>query len=664
MDRERARKLSIEIPIHLKPPPYRPGDGPPLAPIGITPEHDSDAFIIDKRVLPSITPQGELKLLMYYVVGWPDLPAARITVLATKAYEYVSARTVEDFEYKDLLEREAEIERQEAEKRRKAEIAMKKKMMKPTSATDTPTIPGTPTSFGQKRRGRPSKAELQARRLARQAGIDPSQSTEAALPSTTISGPSLSTPQKKGARVIPTDVEEDEEAELDDAIYQQLYGDEGAAEDMDIDDLMEDGDIPPDNGRKSKSSGLEIRSYARTLWPNQDSTLVNRANGSFAPKSSTSHVPIPKVLKSNKQFPPPPRQADGRPYVTPVPAPRPLYHVEKKPKPIKSDKRQSTTQVPVPTPFRSTKEFPKPKAFDGRHSTTPVPVPSWPQPPAPRAAQSASVPPPELSRSSPRHHGFTPAGRSSSQWPSAPRRSPRDSVPRFSSPHSQSNFSESEHPSSSRPKKTPKPKPKSKSEPQADEAQVYEVKRLEGDKILTINGVPSRFFKVRWEGNWPASQNPTWEPEDNIPPKLVKHYLKKKAARRKSATAGTGDSNYYGDGSAGDRSNDTPGKASSRHPLTLKRKYSSVAEAVAGGEEDLERLRDEAAGWDRDRFADRGGAEDRYEGEDEGDDDEEEMLVVDTSPNARGSKRAHELGAAFMRDLAAAIHPANMKGCP
>ncbi|KAI2623523.1 hypothetical protein GGS26DRAFT_223325 [Hypomontagnella submonticulosa] len=644
MDQKRTPKPSIVIPLPSKPPPYRPGDGPLLAPIGIVLEHDSDAFIVDKRVLPSTTRDGKLKLQMYYVVGWPDLPAARITVLATEVHDYVSPRVVEDFEYRDLLERDEEIERREAEKRRKAQIAAEKRMAKYTNAAGTSAIPEAPTSLGQKKRGRPSKAQLQARRLARQTGIDNSQCTKATLPSTNTSGPSLSTPQKKRARETPTDIEEDEEADLDDAILNQLYGDntagEADVEDMDIDDSQEDGDIP----------GLEIRSYARTLWLNKDSTLVNRANGSLAPKSSTSHVPVPEVLRSNKQFHRPPKQPGGRPRTTPVPVPRPFNHDEKKPTSLIPDRRQSTTHVPVPTPFGVGKELSRPKAPDIGQSMTPVPVPSWSRLKAPKGARSTPILPPEPPEFSAKHHGFTPAGRSSAQWPAEPRRSRRNTPARSSVAPSQSDHEERER--SSRPKKkTPKPKPET--EPQQEE-QVWEVKRLEGDKIIDVDGAPERYFKVRWEGNWPRDQNPTWEPEDNIPPGLVKQYLKKKAARRKTASPGSSSAA------------NTPSKASSRHPLTLKRKYSSVAEAFAGDEDELG---DSAAERNEDRRAD-GGSGDRYGTNDDDyvdDDDDVEMLVVEPSPSARGSKRvsrAEKLGAAFMRDLAAAIYPANVEQRP
>lgn len=67
---------------------------------------------------------------------------------------------------------------------------------------------------------------------------------------------------------------------------------------------------------------------------------------------------------------------------------------------------------------------------------------------------------------------------------------------------------------------------------------LYEVDRLEDDFIATADEgtghvEPVRFFLVRWKGDWPPDQNPTWEPADNLPPRMVRQYLKKAARRRK-----------------------------------------------------------------------------------------------------------------------------------
>ncbi|KAI2472400.1 hypothetical protein F4781DRAFT_360685 [Annulohypoxylon bovei var. microspora] len=678
MEGEQTRKSRIQIPLPSKPRPYRPGDGPPLAPLRVRPEYGSTAFLIDKRVLPGTARNGELQLQMYYVVGWWDVPAARVAILATKILEYVSPGVLEDFEYRALLERDAEMEIEEERKKEKAEIAKKRKVVKSTDATDTPTTPGTPTAPGQRRRGRPSKAELQARKLSKQSSVNNSESVEVALPPTSTSGPSLSTPQKKRATEIVTDMEEVDAADPDDAIHRQLCGDNSdAVEEMDVDeDKDEDedgdddegdddeGDISLDRVPGATSSGLEISSYARKLWLNQDSTLFKSANGSLALKSSTtSYVPVPEVLRSNKQ----PWELPAQ---TPLPPPIPKPRPPQPPKPINEQLRkppisrvQSTTPVPVPTPVKSDKKIPlqypqllqrphpstlkpKPSSFENKQSTTPVPVFQHPLLKSGKCAATPSAPPSQTPKpkTSPQHHGFTPAGRSSGHWPSE---TPKASIEAAAdSPLNRPAVH------SSLPKKrthAPKPKPAATT----NQGRVWVVLRLEGDKLVHAHGRRTRYFKVRWAGDWPPDQNPTWEPEDNIAPGLVQRYLKSKpkaAARRRTT------------GSPTKNGVNSPLRA---HPLALKRKYSSVAEAFAGDADDLDELRNsaesggEANGGAAVKGKSRRSAGYAYYEDEEG---EDEILVVTTEQESglkrrdpRPKKKADELGVAFMRDLAAAI---------
>ncbi|KAK7951398.1 uncharacterized protein PG986_007126 [Apiospora aurea] len=148
--------------------------------------------------------------------------------------------------------------------------------------------------------------------------------------------------------------------------------------------------------------------------------------------------------------------------------------------------------------------------------------------------------------------GFTPVGRAAGLWgPQKHSRSPeleRASTP-ASDPHKEAN------PKSHRKKRRRLSKP----EPQFEPA--WEVKRLEGHRISDVDGQLVRFFKVRWEGDWPPSENPTWEPEENLHPGLVKQYLKKKAKAERTNTELM-----------------SPLLIPPRPP----RKYSSVAEAFEG----------------------------------------------------------------------------------
>ncbi|OTB06585.1 hypothetical protein M426DRAFT_318654 [Hypoxylon sp. CI-4A] len=645
MEPIQTRDSQIQVPVHSKPPSYRPGDGPPLAPLRIALKHDSDAFIIDKRVFPGTARNGERTLLMYYVVGWQSQPAARIAVLATKIHDYVSPRVVETFEYEASLELDEENERKEAERKRKAEAAAAKKKIKSANATDTSMTPTTPpTSYVQKRRGRPSKAEIQARSLAKQVSYDSSQSIEITMPPASTSGPSLSTPQKKRKGEIVTVADDDmDEADQDDAIYKQLCADSGDAVeemDMDVDENEEEDEyVSPERNPAAISSDLEIRTYAKTPWLNEDSTLFKSANGNLALKSSTSYVPVPKILRSSQQPPPPPPPPSQLP-----PSTVPLIQPPPPPPPPSQFKASRMTPVPVPKPYsngfltqkktpttvkRSVQPNVQPKPITSSQGMTPVPlpspVPSWARQINKNGESSVSSTP-ELPRSSLEHYGFTPAGRSTGKWPSTSQPSNHESQR-----SSQSNAS---------PHLNKKAKPNPSTE---KEDKVWVVERLEGHKEVGHPNNRQRYFKVRWAGNWPPGQNPTWEPEDNISLALVKRYMKGKSARRSNVSPGYDSSDDY-----------TPSKS---HPLSLKRRYSNVAEAFAGDEEDLDELHNEAQ--------DKSHANNRKYDSSEGDGDEEETFVVTESPSggrgSRSRKKIHDQdGTAFIRQLAAAInHNAN-----
>ncbi|KAI1780215.1 hypothetical protein F4818DRAFT_402141 [Hypoxylon cercidicola] len=627
MDRKRGQRVQLKIPVSFKPRPYRPGDGPPLAPLTLVPENDSNAFITDKRVLPSTTANGEPKLLMYYLVGWSDLPAARVAILATEVYDYVSQRTVEDFEYRASLERDEEEQWKEAEKRRRAKVAAAKKAksINATNATTTPTTPGTPTVPGQKRRGRPSKAMLQARRLAVRAILNSPTDIEVPLPPAGTSGPSLSTPQKKRTTELAIDMDEDE-ADADNAIYRQLCGDNSEVDHMDVDNNEESDDLLPDSIPEvmSTSTSAEIRTYAQNLWPNKDSTLFKHVNGKLAVKSSTSYVPVPEVLRSNKQFPPkplPPKAISGRISTTPIPVPPPSQ-LDTRISPSKPlDGKHSNIPIPPPAPLGSNNEIPHSKSFDGKHSTTPIPVPSWPRSMNGTYEPPASAPPVSRTMLIP-NHGFTPAARSSGRWPLTSSQSPGNTAA-ADGPESPLNKLQNhkEREGSSRPEKKPKTHhiPKEAEEKQ----QVWVVDRLEGDRIVeTEDGGHERYFKVRWEGEWPADQNPTWEPEDNIPPHLVKRYLKKKKKSTRSHDSPA-------------KNGGTPSKAPPKR--LLKRKYSSVMEAFEGDDEVIHNLGEDLMN-------------------EEESDGQEEILVVATESKKSPKPRPEELSAKFLRDLTAAIN--------
>ncbi|KAI0176496.1 hypothetical protein GGR52DRAFT_541254 [Hypoxylon sp. FL1284] len=635
MDRKRSKKTRLRIPLPSKPRPYRPGDGPPLAPLTIVPENDLNAFIADKRVLRTTAANGELKLQMFYVVGWPDLPAARVAILATDVYDYVSQKTVEDFEYKASLEREEEEKRKEAEKRRRAQVAAAaKKAKSAVNATSTPAVPGAPTVPGQKKRGRPSKAILEARQLALQAILDNATDTEEPLPAST-SGPSLSTPKKKRTVELATNMDEAEaEADADNAIYRQLCGEESEPDDMIVDndegDELLQGNIPD-----TISSPAKITAHAQKLWRKKGSTPSKRSDGRLALKSPNTHVPVPNVPKPEKQSSPkqPPfKPLDGSKSMTPVPVPLP-YQLSSQPSPSNQPaSTQSYGGVAPLRPPRAVSYTPQPKSFDGKHSTTPIPVPSWPHSTAETRSEPSSSAPPEPRKTLLPHYGFTPAGRSPGRWPSTSSSQPTGSTTPLGSAKSTQDSKPSDHHgddgevSSSRKKK----KPKQQQAPE-DQQQLWVVDRLEGERtVLTEDGERARYFKVRWEGEWPPDQNPTWEPEENIAPHLVRRYLKRK--RKSGRRSDDGDS---------------PGQAVLPPRPLLKRKYSSVMEAFEGDGDD-----------DGTMNMRHGRHTDPADDGEESDGQEEVLVVAAEEPRGKNTPRhqPEELEAKFLRDLTAAIN--------
>lgn len=138
-----------------------------------------------------------------------------------------------------------------------------------------------------------------------------------------------------------------------------------------------------------------------------------------------------------------------------------------------------------------------------------------------------------------------------------------------------------------------------------------------------------RYFKVRWEGDWPPDQNPTWEPEENIPPNMVRNYYKRGKDRKK------------GDRRASSAASPSTEKKKEKKLTQTQlswgnaKKYSSVSEVFAGGDDEL--ADSHMQGMDDD---DHGGLVNGTQGGgvDDGE-DEEEVFVVDEAWHARSQQQ-------------------------
>jgi len=142
---------------------YIPGSGPPLAPIGIMPEHDKDGIIEGL-----INIEGEV----LYVVSYEHKPALRMSVRAENLRDYVSSRTLEDWEWKQTrirnkLEEETVDPRLSSRDRKEGvkESKMSKSWTESRAYGPKKKIRRPPGSFGRRKKSRgtgPGKARTQS----------------------------------------------------------------------------------------------------------------------------------------------------------------------------------------------------------------------------------------------------------------------------------------------------------------------------------------------------------------------------------------------------------------------------------------------------------------------------------------------------------------------
>lgn len=486
--RQEKPKLQFYIPIRPRVPKYRLGSGPPPPRPNLRPVHDSNAFIVDKVVLPRgpFHPDSKTRQRRcYYIIGWPDLPAARPVVEASKILDYVSPRTLEDWEYEDALRREEEREREREKARELEERALDK-----GKAVATPV--GASSEPGAKRRpGRPPKSRMMVAEPPSEPELNSEQEE---MIHKRMRGPSLSTPQKTRVKQLVAEEEMLEEMEGWDERAEpgiqrpldMLRGGEGDVNKGVVQDLDE---LRLSSAAPGRSSGESSRaSSARPAPAKPAGVPATAATSAALPKNpiSTTPIPLPSAFSRMKNW-------------------KPKTKATSSPSATVSRLQAADSQGSAPMPHRS-------DPIHGRHSS-------------PRDSPS-------------RTNGFTPIG---GTFPRPPKR-PADESP----------VSAPDVPAKAKPRKSKKKKqvdlPLLDAEAPAgavgspDPAlgliqgeQDYVVKRLEGDQVL--DGV--HWFRVRWEGDWPDDENPTWEPRENISEKLVKQYLKKKAKREAEQLAKT-----------------------------------------------------------------------------------------------------------------------------
>ncbi|ERS95679.1 hypothetical protein HMPREF1624_07753 [Sporothrix schenckii ATCC 58251] len=532
---------------------------PPPTPISLVPPRNDDygAFIVDKVVTPldwggppavgtaadlRIRPGGDdddddvddddgyntdeeearederyrqdprrqhVKRVLNYVVGWPDEPYARHLVPCTQILDYVSPRVVEDWEY-------ALTERQRAAREaRRAEKAAKKKGTQTTQATQGALIKtkheedGATGGLSHKRRpGRPPQtaaatAARVAAAAARKAAAQGLPSTPAKMASLQIQLDSMpaSTPMGVGVSIGGPSP--------------KLFSSPGSAEKQHAGPSLKrpfQKFVEQQKADESESRGASLGVDTATTTTTNTSANSDEGNGDEndddndddelqGPATNQPHamVMLPSLREPPVLYEPLPQQPLPRPSTYIPPPDTPLYN----PPMNRPQVKGPSTATPIPLPPTAQAQ---PSLKRKRNEETPIPPPTIPIATHPAKDAIAVLPLPG-----------------------------------------------------------PAPAPRDEDGGDDDEADdLYEVDRLEGDCLTAVDAdghavvdepvdwddplhqpPPGsrvvRLFLVRWKGDWPPDQNPSWEPAENLPPRMVRQYLKHaahKQARRGSKGAG------------------------------------------------------------------------------------------------------------------------------
>lgn len=179
-------------------PMYVPGSGPPLAPVIVMPAHDKDGVI-----------QGEVKLdnQLMYIVGYEKHPYLRVSVKPQNILDWVSPRTLEDWEFEKT---KAEYQADEDELLPKILAREQRKKLKGQEGASRAS--DGPKKTWSRKRKRPPTPEPPfssgSRRKRRGADIEDQEAHGISL-----RRPSLSTPVKQRGLAEVLNLEDSEEEE-------------------------------------------------------------------------------------------------------------------------------------------------------------------------------------------------------------------------------------------------------------------------------------------------------------------------------------------------------------------------------------------------------------------------------------------------------------------
>ncbi|KAL1895903.1 hypothetical protein Sste5346_005001 [Sporothrix stenoceras] len=547
----RTRSDALQPPISLAPPrdddnaafivdkvvtPFDWG-GPPAvntnADLGIDPREDDDDYDTDEeeekederyRQNPE---RQQIKRVLNYVVGWPDEPYARQLVPCTQILEYVSPRVLEDWEYALTERQRAAREARREEKR--AELLAKKKgklkeeddvvmgdVLREVAPAPPKKKPGRPTQTAAATAARVAAAA--ARKEAAAKGLPPPPKTPKKTKPMAMSSMTMAVPTPGG----PADRSKRPGSSL--SARSSLTG---LQIQLDSTPMTVSIGGPPPNPFSSPTSTEKTKAGPSLKRPFQKFVEQQVADDSESRSASlgvetatTNMSAIEEEVADSDGYdqlqrpvirPPQPPQPHSMSMLPSLRGTPPVQHQpSQRSQPSQS---QITSQTLAPTYIPPPDV---PHAKQPKQSMTPGPQ----QPPT-------TQPPATLKR------------KRSEETPIPPSATPTTQQPPPPAPLQEQAAADLQQP-----------------DPEEEEQDLYEVDQLEGDCMTVVDegGNPidenvedidlenppppppgsrvARLFLVRWKGDWPPDQNPTWEPAENLPPRMVRQYLKRAAQKQ------------------------------------------------------------------------------------------------------------------------------------
>ncbi|KAG6149701.1 hypothetical protein E4U28_008190 [Claviceps purpurea] len=457
-------------------PRYIPGTGPALQPPRLLPLAASTGYIIERILLPSpgLAADGRpLPKRMTYIVGWRDLPAASLRVPAMDILDYVSQRTLEEWE--ERLEDEMDEHRQHLDEKVGRWGEQK-------------------VSPGMRRRPPAHTAIEQPAAIEIESESESESGTGSGVGSHAKShGMSLSTPRKRRRADSPVSSDEDSNSPTK-QLNRELLGNSDGGEDM-----------MPDN--------IVDRRQGKTMEVAVDRDLKRRDDVAMArntPLRIVTPVPLPPLITCNSSTTTNNNINTTRESNANIHNINGSIHTRTASNSKRTAMDSGTASLPKSPPKKEKKQKVMHSGEGGTLSQK-------------NASFLANVAIDNAIQQLPTRG----SSRGRRKQPTSTNQPPAAST----HTHRRSELIETRKKTQ---RTTPPPPPSPQMPPpsinpsshEADDS-AWEVERLEDMAIYHIeNHGLIRYFLVRWVGDWPTEQNPSWEPEHNLHPDLVRNYTK------------------------------------------------------------------------------------------------------------------------------------------